>query len=36
MEMANRLGKRSLLICDLVGGLIGAAVAVAVLVALVS
>jgi uncharacterized membrane protein YsdA (DUF1294 family) len=32
----QRLGERWLLICDLVGGLVGAAIAVAVLVALVS
>jgi hypothetical protein len=36
MEMAKRLSKRSLLICDLIGGLAGAAIAVAILVALVS
>jgi uncharacterized membrane protein YsdA (DUF1294 family) len=35
MEMANRLGNRSLLICDVVGGIVGAAIAVALLVALV-
>jgi uncharacterized membrane protein YsdA (DUF1294 family) len=33
---AQRAGERWLLICDLVGGLVGAAIAVAVLVALVS
>jgi hypothetical protein len=33
---AQRLGQRWLLICDLVGGLVGAAIAVAVLVAIVS
>jgi hypothetical protein len=33
---AQRLGHRWLLICDLVGGLVGAAIAIAVLVALVS
>jgi uncharacterized membrane protein YsdA (DUF1294 family) len=33
---AQRFGERWLLICDLVGGLVGAAIAVAVLVALVS
>ena len=33
---AQRLGARWLLICDLVGGLVGAAIAVAVLVAIVS
>jgi uncharacterized membrane protein YsdA (DUF1294 family) len=33
---AQRVGERWLLICDLVGGLVGAAIAVAVLVALVS
>jgi hypothetical protein len=33
---AQRLGERWLLICDLVGGMVGAAIAVAVLVALVS
>jgi uncharacterized membrane protein YsdA (DUF1294 family) len=33
---AQRLGERWLLVCDLVGGMVGAAVAVVVLVALVS
>lgn len=33
---AQRLGERWLLICDLVGGLVGAAIAVVVLVAVVS
>jgi hypothetical protein len=33
---AQRLGQRWLLICDLVGGLAGAAIAIAVLVALIS
>ena len=33
---AQRVGERWLLICDLVGGLVGTAIAVAVLVALVS
>jgi uncharacterized membrane protein YsdA (DUF1294 family) len=33
---AQRLGERWLLICDLVGGLVGAAIAIAVLVAIVS
>jgi uncharacterized membrane protein YsdA (DUF1294 family) len=33
---AERVSERWLLICDLVGGLVGAAIAVAVLVALVS
>jgi hypothetical protein len=33
---AERLGQRWLLICDLVGGLVGAVIAVAVLVAIVS
>jgi uncharacterized membrane protein YsdA (DUF1294 family) len=33
---AQRVGERWLLICDLVGGLVGAVIAVAVLVALVS
>jgi uncharacterized membrane protein YsdA (DUF1294 family) len=33
---AQRFGERWLLICDLVGGLLGAAIAVAVLIALVS
>jgi uncharacterized membrane protein YsdA (DUF1294 family) len=33
---AQRLGQRWLLICDLVGGLVGAVIAVAVLVAIVS
>ena len=33
---AQRLGERWLLICDLVGGLVGASIAVVVLVALVS
>jgi uncharacterized membrane protein YsdA (DUF1294 family) len=33
---AQRFGERWLLVCDLVGGLVGATVAVAVLVALVS
>jgi hypothetical protein len=33
---ARRFGQRWLLICDLVGGLVGAAIAVAVLVTLVS
>jgi hypothetical protein len=33
---ANRLGARWLLVCDLVGGLIGATIAVALLVTLVS
>jgi hypothetical protein len=32
----QRLGSRWLLICDLVGGLVGAAIAVALLVTLVS
>jgi uncharacterized membrane protein YsdA (DUF1294 family) len=35
-DEAQRVGERWLLICDLVGGLVGAAIAVAVLVALVS
>jgi hypothetical protein len=33
---AQRLGQRWLLICDLVGGLVGAVIAVAVIVAIVS
>jgi uncharacterized membrane protein YsdA (DUF1294 family) len=33
---AQRLGQRWLLICDLVGGLVGAVIAVAVLIAIVS
>lgn len=33
---ARRLGHRWLLICDLVGGMVGAAIAVAVLIALLS
>ena len=33
---AQRFGERWLLICDLVGGLVGAMIAVAVLVAVVS
>jgi hypothetical protein len=33
---AQRVGARWLLICDLVGGLVGAVIAVAVLVAIVS
>jgi uncharacterized membrane protein YsdA (DUF1294 family) len=35
-QQLERLGERWILICDLVGGLVGAAIAVAVLVALVS
>jgi hypothetical protein len=33
---AQRVGQRWLLICDLVGGLVGAVIAVAVLIAVVS
>ena len=35
-DEAERLGARWLLLCDLVGGLVGATIAVAVLVTLVS